>query len=192
MVSSGKNENMKYFQKIAQNVNVNRLMHEIQRQPELWDENTLRTKHPGTAHSQVSDIWVWFNDTLLRQTDKEYITNDKEVISYRAWKLLPSLRPIIFDLMHIVQAVRLGRVIITKLPPGKEIMPHVDGGAPATYFQRYQLAMQCLPGNVFRIGDEEIGFQTGDIWHINNRVEHSVINNSNDDRIVCIVDLRCE
>lgn len=192
---------MKYFQKIANNVNVNRLMHEIQRQPELWDENTLRTKHPGTAHSQISDIWVWFNNTTLAQTEfshleRDKVINDKEIIPYRAWNLLPSLRPIIFDLMHIVQAVRLGRVIITKLPPGKEITPHVDGGAPATYYQRYQLALQCLPGNVFRIGSdpnqEEVQFTTGDIWHINNRVEHSVINNSIDDRIVCIVDLRCE
>lgn len=196
---------MKNFLKIAQGINMLPLMLELKRNPELWDENTLRTKHPGTAHSQVSDIWIWFNEIFdLPEYNREQlelglpldkysvVANDKEVISYRAWKLLPSARNIIFPLMSQVQAVRIGRVIITKLPPGKTITPHVDGGAPATYFQRYQVALQCLPGNVFRIDDEQIEFQTGDIWQIDNKLEHEVINNSKDDRIVMIVDLRSE
>jgi quercetin dioxygenase-like cupin family protein len=94
--------------------------------------------------------------------------------------------------MRQVEATRLGRVIITKLPKGKTITPHVDGGAPATYYERYQVALQCLPGNKFIIGDEAVSFKSGEVWHIDNKVEHSVINNSADDRIVCIIDLRCD
>lgn len=183
---------MRNFQLLADNVNVTPLMQELQRQPELWDQNTLRTKHPGTAHSQVSDIWLWFNRLPKNNDEIFQVVNDKEVIPYKGWRLLPSARPIIFALMNQVQAVRLGRVMITRLPPGKEISPHKDGGAPATYFQRYQVALQCLPGNVFNIGNENVGFVSGQVWHINNKEEHSVINNSKDDRIVMIVDLRSE
>jgi hypothetical protein len=192
---------MKNFLKLADNVNVLPIMIELQRNVDLWNENTLRTKHPGTAHAEVSDIWVWFNDTsplMLRTVEgKEYqdgsrIINDKEVIPYRAWKDLPSIKPLILALMNQVGAIRLGRVIITKLPPGKTITPHVDGGAPATYYQRYQIALQCLPGNKFIIGDEEVGFKTGEVWQINNRETHSVVNNSADDRIVMIADMRSE
>lgn len=179
------------------------LMAQIQRQPELWDENTLRTKHPGTAHSQVSDIWLWFNElpkgdenqlTFEQRYDIAFngVVNDREVVPYRGWQLLPAARNIIFPIMRHVEAVRLGRVIITKLPPGKRITPHVDGGAPATYFQRYQVALQCLPGNVFRIDDEQVEFRSGEVWLIDNKKEHEVINNSADDRIVMIVDLRSE
>lgn len=183
---------MRNFQLLANNVMVLPLMQEIQRQPELWDYNTLRTKYPGTPHSDVSDIWVWFNKVLLENTDKSYIVNDLEVIPYEAWYKLPSLRPILFALMRQVEAIRLGRVIITRLPPGKVIAPHKDMGAPAEYYQRYQLALHCLPGNVFNIEEENVSFKTGEIWHIDNRKEHSVVNNSSDDRIVCIVDLRSE
>jgi aspartyl/asparaginyl beta-hydroxylase (cupin superfamily) len=92
--------------------------------------------------------------------------------------------------MRMVEGVTLGRVIITKLPPGKKITPHVDGGAPATYFSRYQIALQSLPGALFTIGDETVNFESGEVWLIDNKKEHSVVNNSRDDRIVMIVDIR--
>lgn len=180
---------MKNFLKLASNVDVLPIMTELHRYPELWDEHSLRTKHPLTAHREVSDIWVWFNRIPKNQND---IIDDKDVIPYRAWRRVPSIRPIVFAIMRQVEAVRLGRVIITKLPPGGKITPHVDGGAPAEYYQRYQVALQCLPGNIFKSGNEEVSFRTGEVWQINNRVLHSVINNSEDDRIVMIVDARSE
>lgn len=180
---------MRNFQLLASNIDVGQILNEILRQPDLWDENNLRTTHPGTAHSQASDIWVWFNKL---PKDESEVINDKEVIPYRAWKQIPALRNVIFALMRQVDAVRLGRVIITRLPPGKEITPHVDGGAPAEYYSRFHLAIQCLPGNIFQIGEEKVSFQTGQIWWIDNKKLHSVVNNSSDDRIVCIIDLRCE
>lgn len=185
---------MKNFQHLAAGLNVTPLLNALQRQPELWNQFPIRTQHPGTAHADVSDILVRFNDfsEFERTGDPATVTDDKECEAFPAWGKLPQLRPIVFDLMRTVEAVRLGRVIITKLPSGKLITPHVDGGAPATYYDRFMVALQCLPGAVFHIGDESVNFRAGDVWHIDNRVEHSVINNSADDRIVCIIDLRCE
>jgi len=179
---------MKNFQQLAAGLNVTPLLNALQRQPELWNQFPIRTQHPGTAHADVSDILVFFN-ALEEAND---IFNDREVIPFPAWEKLPQLRPIIFDLMRTVEANRLGRVIITKLPPGKTITPHVDGGAPATFFERYQIALQSLPGALFHIGDETVNFRSGDVWWIDNSVVHSVANNSADDRIVVIVDLRCD
>lgn len=179
---------MKYFQKIADNVHTIDILHTIQRKDWLWNQNTLRTKHPGTAHREVSDIWIWFNDVI----NTEAVIDDKEVISYPAWTEIPGIRHLVFALMRQVEATRLGRVIITKLPPGKSITPHVDQGAPATYYTRYQIALQSLPGAIFQIGDEAVNFRTGEIWYINNRVKHSIINNSSDDRIIMIVDLKVD
>lgn len=175
---------MDNFFRLAKGVNVAPLLVAISRQPELWDQNTLRTKHPKTAHGDVSDIWLMFNDT-----DGD-VANDIIVKPYPAFKELPQARLLIFDLMRLVEGVTLGRVIVTKLPPGKKITPHVDGGAPATYFTRYQIALQSLPGALFTIGDETVNFESGEVWLIDNKKEHSVVNNSRDDRIVMIVDIR--
>ena len=191
---------MRNFAKVGE-ADVSLIMSQLRLYPDLWDENTLRTKYPGTAHSQVSDIWVWFNNIVIPIIDENQMEllkvgpgpiNDKEVIPYRAWQLLPSVRPLIFNMMRQQEAHRLGRVIITRLPPGKRIDPHKDSGAPATYFQRFQVALQCLPGNSFRIENEQVEFRTGDVWYIDNSKEHEVINNSEADRIVMIVDMRSD
>jgi hypothetical protein len=179
---------MRHFVKIAENVDVLPVMAALGANGALWDRFPLRTQHPGTAHAQVSDILVLFND--IEHTTG--VVNDREVIAFPAWRVMPQLRPIIFDLMRRVEGVRLGRVIITRLPPGKTITPHVDGGAPAEYFTRYQIALQSLPGVLFRIGEETVNFRTGEVWQIDNQTEHEVINHSADDRIALIVDIRHE
>jgi hypothetical protein len=179
---------MRYFQRIADGVDVFPLLHAIQRQPELWNAHTIRTQHPGTAHSEVSDILVRFNDLA----NPELVPNDREAVAFPAWEKLPQLRPIIFDLMRRVEAVQLGRVIITRLPPGKTISPHVDGGAPATWYTRFQICLQATPGNLFHAGNETVSFRSGEVWSFDNQQTHSVENFGKDDRIVVIVDARCE
>lgn len=182
---------MKYFHKIAENVNVSQLCAAIARQPQLWDQHTFRTKTKGSPHSQISDIWLMFND-IEKYSDPTQVIDDKDVEPYPGWFMLPQARPIIFDLMRYVEGVRLGRVVITKLPPGGIVPPHVDSGEPATYFTRYQLALQCRPGCVFQIMNEQVTFRDGEIWMIDNNSEHSVVNNSEDDRLVMVIDIRSE
>jgi hypothetical protein len=181
---------MRHFQKLAENIDTSILLHQIMRQPNLWDENTLRTNHSGSAHCQASDIWVWFN--AIDPATLAKVVDDKNVIPYRAWHCLPAIRPIVFGLMRQVEGVRLGRVLITRLAPGCEILPHVDGGVPASYYSRYQVALQSSPGALFHIEDETAKIKTGDVWWINNKAKHSVVNNSADDRISLIIDIRVD
>lgn len=178
---------MRNFLKIAEGVNVQPVMIALANQPELWDQNTLRTTHPGTAHADVSDILVWFNEI---PDDPSSVIDDRQTVPYLAWAALPQLRPIIFDLMRAVEGVQLGRVLITRLPPGKAITPHVDGGAPASWYARYQLALQSLPGALFHCGGETVNFRTGDLYRVDNTQEHSVQNSSSSDRVALIIDVR--
>ena len=175
---------MKHFLCLAGGIDVIPALRELALQPELWDQNTLRTKHSNTAHGDVNDIWLWFNDI------SGDVVDDIQTKPYPAWGRLPALRQMVLDLIRRVDGVQLGRVIVTRLRPGKAITPHVDGGAPATFYTRYQIALQSFPGAMFRCENEEVSFRTGEVWWVNNRVEHSVVNNSADDRIVCIVDIR--
>lgn len=179
---------MKHFYRIAQGVDVTPLMHQLALNPDLWDQNRLRTTHPGTPHAEVSDIWCWFNE--VDPANPAATIDALQTYPYEAWTRLPALRPLIFDFLRRIEAVQLGRVIITKLPPGKEIAPHVDQGAPVEFFRRYQLALQSGPGTLFRIEDETVNFRDGELWWIDNRAEHSVVNNSAADRIVIILDAR--
>ncbi len=175
---------MRGFLKIAENVDMMPVQHALAINDYLWNQNTLRTFHEYTAHGEADDIWLMFNDTSGE------VVNDIQTIPYPAWDVLKPLRAMVLDLMRRVDGVQLGRVIVTRLKPGACITPHVDSGAPVEFYARYQIAIQSLPGAVFRIEDEAVQFKTGEVWMIDNSREHSVVNNSADDRIVCICDIR--
>lgn len=183
---------MRNFLKIAEGVDVMPLLAALHRQPELWNQNLLRTSHPNTPHKQVEDIWLRFNDLkAYEQTeDAAHVMDQHESINYPAFFALPQARSLIFALMARVEGERLGRCIITKLKPGCVIDPHVDSGDHAEYFERYHIVLQSLPGSVFNAGDESVQMRVGEVWWFNNQAEHSVINNSADDRLHLIIDIR--
>lgn len=186
---------MRNFQRICTGLHTMPLAHALARQPELWDRDKLRTTHSGTPHSQVSDIWLRFNDLTGWENKDEaarrgLVLDEHESINYPAFALLPQARIIIWDLMRLVEGERLGRVLITRLGPGKVITPHVDGGSHAAYYDRYHVALASLPGVVFRAGEEAVQMATGEVWWFDNSKEHEVVNNSGDDRITMIVDIK--
>ena len=164
------------------------LSNEIIRNGHLWNTETLRTEFEESPHSSVDDIWLRFND--INSLDNEEIIDNHESINYPAFWELPEARKLIFWLMARVNGERLGRCLITRLCPGEKIDLHVDGGDHASYYDRYHIVLQGLPGSVFNCGDESIQMRTGEVWWFNNEIEHEIINNSADDRIHLIVDIR--
>lgn len=178
---------MRCFQQIASGVDVLPLLHAIQVQPKLWNMHSLRTMYPQSPHHEAEDIWIRFNPL---SDDPLSMANDRDCVNYEAFHALPQVRPIIFDLMRRVEAEQLGRVIVTKLAPGKQITPHEDAGAPATYYERYHILLQNHPGSLFYCGDEAVCMKPGEVWWFDNTQMHSVVNNSKDDRLTMIVDVR--
>jgi hypothetical protein len=174
---------MRNFLKIADGIDVVPIMAALSARADLWNENDLRTTYPGSPHAQVDDIWLMFNEC-----DGD-VVNDIQTHPHRGWYELP-VQDLLLNLMRRVNGVQLGRAIITRLAPGASIAPHQDQGAPATFYQRYHIALQSLPGCVTRSGEEVITFAAGEAYWFNNRVEHEVVNNSADDRIVIVVDIR--
>ena len=197
---------MRNFLRISSGINVLPILHSIYRQPELWNENKLRTTHIQSPHTEVDDIWLRFNDLTAAKAAAEAkgraesapgpeylgLMDEHESICYPAWHRIPEVRPIIFDLMRMIEGLRLGRVLITRLAPGKKIRAHVDGGSHAAYYERYHCFLQNAPGSIFRAGEETLHAKTGELWWFDNSKEHEVINNSAEDRITLIIDVGCK
>ncbi len=178
---------MKWFQLMGAGIDVLPLRHALQLHPKLWDQHSERRELGGSPHAAVHDIWLRFQD--LTQRDGRAICDDHECIFYPAWYQLPQAHALVYDLARRVEASRIGRVLITSLPPGARIEPHADSDPHSTYYERYHLVIQGLPGALFRADQEQVQMGTGECWWFQNAVEHEVINNSADDRIHLIVDL---
>jgi hypothetical protein len=173
---------------LARGVDVSPLAHQIVKSPELWNQNKLRQTYADSPHAAADDIWLRFQSQAALDA---FDIDDLEVVNYPAFWKLPQARAIIFGLMTQVGGERLGRCVITRLKPGGRILPHEDGGLCASYYDRYQIALNSEPGCSFSCGGETVEMRTGDVWWFNNELEHSVTNNSASDRLSLIVDIRC-
>jgi hypothetical protein len=129
--------------------------------------------------------------------DPGVFVDHRESINYPAWSQLPAARALVMTLMVMVQGERLGRALVSRLPPGNRILPHKDIGGDLTkyydnepYYSRFHLCVQGLPGSLFRCEEEEVCMRTGEAWFFRNDLEHEVINNSADDRIHIVADIR--
>lgn len=185
---------MRHFQLLANNVDVLPLTHAVQRQPGLFNVHRFRTTFENTPHGEADDILLRFSDpSIARDGDTAAVMADGNCIWHPAAAALPQARPIILDLMRRVEAYELNRVIITRLRPGGRILPHADN--VGTYVHdphraRYHIVLQGLPGSLYNCGEEVVTMLTGSVWHFDALTEHSVTNNSADDRIHLLADMR--
>ena len=179
---------MRNFQPIAI-IDTVTLLNQVVRQPHLWKADTYLRDYPQGPFGDTETIFLRFPPASV--TELERGEKDQHECVWMDGSLhLPAARPLIFGLMAKVEGERLGRVMINKLAPGGRVFPHADTPAHADYWDRYHVVLQSGPGCNFRTGDETVHMPTGQVWWFQNALEHEVINNSADDRIHMIVDIR--
>ena len=186
---------MRNFELVARDIDVLPLIVALRARPSLWNAHDFRTTYTGTPHRDVDDVLLRFSAPPKTADPGRLgdVLEDMEPVAYPAWRELPQVRPIVFDLMRRVEALSLGRVIITRLRPGGRIAPHADvDGEYCTREDgmRFHVVLQGLPGSLYHCGDETISMLTGTAWWFQHREVHAVENNSADDRVHLLVDVR--
>jgi hypothetical protein len=176
------------FVQIASGVDVLPVLLELHRAAHLWDSNPGRRLYPRSPHVEMRDI-------IVRYMPEADITLEARRLEHRnvmwpAWNALPTLRPIVFDLMRRVSAVELGSILITKLPPGGRILPHTDAGSWAPEYYTCKAHLTLAGSALVRCEDEVCRFDPGTVWTFDNLLMHDLENNGKCDRIVVIVSMR--
>ena len=183
---------MRLFQPIAAGIDVVPLLLSLYRQPELWNQHDARTANEGPFYN-TDDIWLRFREPKNLVSREAYF-EEFRCVYYPAWSALPHVRPIVFGLMARCEAVELGAVLITRVPPGQQVKPHDDRGRwHAEYFEtKAYVPLQTNPACVSTCGDERLVMGLGECWTFPNTLTHSTINDGLEDRITLIVCMRCE
>lgn len=150
--------------------------------PGLWDR--IRFRKEAYEHSQMSDIWVRYNDI---KNLGEHFNDEHESVWYPIYHEIQEFRPLVFDVMGLVFGERLGGVLVTKIPPGQEVRPHVDFGWHARYYEKFALQLQGHEAQSFNFEGEKLVPKTGDLYTFNNSFQHWVVNDSPIDRITMII-----
>ena len=175
---------MKNFRQILSGIDVAPLLGQIEQNPQLWNIDDAWTKGKvGAAIYETDNIVLRYNKSSrpgLNDWDKP------------AFAILNEAQKIIFDVMRAIPGEHLGKVVITRLRSGDVIEPHIDRMPPGfpIYFQRFQIPLAAAPGVTFHCGDEHLYMEPGCAYWFDNQVMHSVANESGEDRISMLTDIR--
>jgi uncharacterized RmlC-like cupin family protein len=173
--------------KVGKTHNVEKLYAQLQ--APVWDEIRLRTFHPQSPHREVSDIWVRYNDWANFDGDMHKFNGPHESVWYPVTERLSEAKRLSEE---VAQGAQLGAVLITKIPAGKRVYPHVDEGWHAGYYTKHAIQIRGNERQRFVVAGEELVTLTGDEFVFNNSVPHWVLNESDEDRITLIICVRRE
>lgn len=180
---------MENFLKVASGLNTEPLRLSLERQPELFGRHGERKYVAGSPHAEMTDLWVRYADYRPFEASGDWsgFRDPHQAVWYPEAAAIPEIRPVVFDLMRIVEAEFLAGVLITKLPPGGRIGRHVDGGWHAATFHKFFVPINNAPGAKFCFEEGELEPVNGDAWLFRNDVPHWVVNDSTEDRVAMIV-----
>ncbi|HSB74281.1 MAG TPA: aspartyl/asparaginyl beta-hydroxylase domain-containing protein [Terriglobales bacterium] len=167
------------------------LVAEIAAHPEVWNQHKLRTESYGTPHTQVSDIWVRYNPWRNFNGDAAaFVLEPHESEWYPVAESIPAVVRLIDQVMQEVGGKELGGVLITKVPPGGEVAPHIDQGWHSRYYEKFAVQLLGNQDQVFWFEDCELRPEPGDLYTFDNSKLHAVYNRSDEDRMTLIICIR--
>lgn len=167
------------------------LQEQLAKHFELWNSITHRTSHPASPHREVDDIWLRYNSLENFHGDMSTFNGPHTSVWYDEAKVFSSAQTYSEVLANHLKA-KLGGVLITRIPSGKQVYPHVDSGWHAGYYEKFIIQIAANHEQSFCYDDGEFKSRTGDCYWFKNNVSHWVKNPSAEDRISLIVCLRRE
>lgn len=167
------------IQRLFSGIDVAPMQQALAEHPELWDANRMRTERPNSPHRFASDIFV-------RYAANPTEPGPHESVWYPCASVLP-VKSLCYDLMSFVEGERLGGVLITKIPAGQSVLPHIDHGWHADTYRKFCIQIQSAPGQLFVVEDESLDADEGDLYEFRNEFMHHVVNPTDTDRISLIV-----
>lgn len=165
------------------------LRDELRNHPEVWNEIPYRTRFDKSPHREVDDVWVRYR--ALEEWDGGAHFNDShQSVWYPVTQKIPSARFLAMELCARLEGERLGGVLITRIPPHKQVYPHVDSGWHAHYYDKFVIQIASAPGQEFCFAEGGLESSPGDCYWFDNSVSHWVTNPTSEERISLIVCIR--
>jgi hypothetical protein len=167
---------------VASGFDTRALVARLNSEASLWNRHGERKR--VYAHAGMSDIWVRYNSI---ENLGPAFNDAHESVWYPVYYEVPEFKGLIDDVYELVGGRRLGGVLVTRIPSGKQVLPHRDAGWHAEYYEKFALQLQGHPDQAFCFDGQELRPATGDLYTFNNSYTHWVKNDSPIDRITMII-----
>lgn len=173
------------FKLVLDGMDTEPALKQIEENKHFWDVFTYRQEASGSAHHDTKCI-------LLRAPEyftAESIYTDLEAANTLPSEVLSESTKLVNDLLNVLKADKLGRVMLVSLKPDGHIDRHFDSGEYSDFYDRFHIVLSSEDGNEFECGDELVKMKPGEVWIFNHHLEHEVHNYSDKERIHIIVDV---
>ena len=161
------------------------LLYALEANPSLWNQNTGRTAPVDSPHHGIDDIWCRFAETV------EAFVSPHVSQWWPASDVLP-IRSMARKVMAMTGAEQLGGILITRVPAGKEVLPHTDLGWHARYYDKIAVSLQSHPKQVYGFDGQGLETKPGDVFWFDNSQTHWVKNPTPFDRVTAIFCVRID
>jgi hypothetical protein len=153
---------------------------------QLWERHTLRQEFLGSPHWQTQCIYV--------RGPKDFTFEDYFGSTYAEDYDVPKLvfdavAELVTPVYRATRATALGRVLVVKMPPGGQLIDHVDEGLYAQTYERVHVALTTNDECALVCNGERLHLPVGEAWWFDHRAPHTADNHGETERIHLIVDL---
>lgn len=166
------------------------LLAQIDAHPEIWNQHKVRTEQYGTPHLAVSDIWVRYNPWENFRGDLPKFNEIHMSEWYPVIEKIPAVTGLVHKVVREVGGRQLGGVLITRIPPGGRVEPHIDGGWHAGYYEKFAIQLRGDDKQAFCFEDASLSALPGDLYTFDNSRLHWVTNDSDAERMTLIICIR--
>ncbi len=155
--------------------------------PSVWNRYTDRLAKTG-PHREADDIWVRFNP--IENMGPGFFTDPHESDWYEVASELPVVRSLAERVYADSEGSKLGGVLVTRIPAGKRVYPHVDSGWHAGHYEKIAVQLKGNADQSFNFDNCSLSPLQGQSYTFDNSKRHWVNNDSDSERMTLIVCIR--
>jgi len=166
------------------NFDISDLIEEIIAYKAEWDIDTSR-QNLTDIHKDSKMFQIKFMSYFWSLGDKVFVQDVNSLKNENSKKCLYKL----FDIFEKHYDGKVVRCEVIGLLPGGSVAVHQDDGDFAKYARRIHVPILTNNNVFFTVMDETINMKLGNWYEINNVLDHSVKNESDEKRIHIIIDV---
>ena len=171
--------------KLHKKYDVSNILNNVKKINDEWNDYTFRQNR---QYSERRNPHLYTNTFVIQFHSFDWNFGDKINSEVKDIYMLDSVSDIVKDLELMCEGVS-GRVLLLKLFAKKDVSEHTDRGEYLSAVRRFHIPIITNDLVSYTVNGETVNMKEGECWEINNQRPHSVLNDSDIDRVHLLVDI---
>jgi hypothetical protein len=173
--------NFKFYKKYS----VSNIVNNVKKIDDEWNAYNFRQNR---QYLERRNPHLYTNTFVIQYHGFDWNFGDKINSEVKDAEMLNAVSNIVNDLELMCNGVS-GRIMLIRLLANKDVSEHTDKGEYLSAVRRFHIPIITNDLVSYTVNGETINMKEGECWEINNQRSHSVLNNSDIDRVHLLIDI---